>query len=153
MTYSKNREQVIYLKVAFIRGSWCRMDAQEPNSEPSHEMKVESGMGEPHRAWPIGARTAHVNGGMGRDPAQYPGHPLLSTTIYRHLLLGFPGSSDSKESACNPGDPGLISELGRSPGEGHGYPLQYSCLENSMDIGAWQATIHGVPKSWTQLSD
>ena len=52
-------------------------------------------------------------------------------------LLGFPGGSDSKASACNAGDLGLIPGLGRSPGEGNGNPLQYSCLENSMDEGAW----------------
>ena len=64
--------------------------------------------------------------------------------------MGFPGGSESKESACNAGDLGLISGLGRSPGEGNGYPLQYSCLENSMDKGAWWVTVHGVPeKSWT----
>ena len=51
------------------------------------------------------------------------------------------------------GDPGSIPELGRSPGEGHGYPLQFSCLENSMDRGAWRATVHGATKSWTRLSD
>ena len=50
-------------------------------------------------------------------------------------------------------DPGLIPGLGRSPGGGHGNPLQYSCLENPMDSGAWQATVHGVSKSWTRLSD
>ena len=50
---------------------------------------------------------------------------------------GFPGGSDSKASACNAGDPGSIPGLGRSPGEGNGNPLQYSCLENSMDGGAW----------------
>ena len=52
--------------------------------------------------------------------------------------------SDGKEPACNVGDPGLISGLGRSPGEISGNPLQYSCLKNSMDRGAWQATKHGV---------
>ena len=52
--------------------------------------------------------------------------------------MGFPGGSDGKESACNVGDLGLIPGLGRSPGEGHGYLLQYSCLENPMDRGAWQ---------------
>ena len=67
-------------------------------------------------------------------------------------MEGFPGGSDGKESACNVGDLGLISGLGRSPGEGNGYPLQYSCLENSMDRGPWWATVHGVTKSWTQLS-
>ena len=62
---------------------------------------------------------------------------------------GFPGGLDGKESACNAEDPGLIPRLGRSPGEGNGYPLQYSCLENSMDGEAWWATIHGVSKSQT----
>ena len=62
---------------------------------------------------------------------------------------GFPGDSDGKESACNVGDPGSIPGLGRSPGEGSDNPLQYSCLENSMDRGAWQATVHGVTKSRT----
>ena len=56
-----------------------------------------------------------------------------------------PDVSDSKESACSGGDPGSIPGSGRSPGEENGYPLQYSCLENSMDRGAWQATVPGVP--------
>ena len=68
------------------------------------------------------------------------------------LYMGFPDGSDGKESACNVGDPGLIPWLGRSPGEGNGYLLQYSCLENSMDRGAWKATVHGVAKSLTRLS-
>ena len=59
---------------------------------------------------------------------------------------GFPYSSVGKESACNAGDPGLIPGLERSPGEGNGNPSQYSCLENSMDRGAWQAIVHEVPK-------
>ena len=67
--------------------------------------------------------------------------------------LGFPGSSAVKVSACNAGDLGLIPGLGRSPGEGNGNPLQYSCLENPMDGGAWWATVHRVAKSWTRLSD
>ena len=57
---------------------------------------------------------------------------------------GLPGCSDSKESACNAGDAGSIPGLGRSPGEGNVNPLQYFCLENSMDRGAWQATVHRV---------
>ena len=60
--------------------------------------------------------------------------------------LGFTGSSDCKESACNAGDPGLIPGWGRSPGEGNGNPLQYSCPENSMDREAWQATVQGLPR-------
>ena len=66
---------------------------------------------------------------------------------------GFPGSSDDKESALSAADLGSVLELGRSPGEGHGTPLQYSCLENPMDRGAWWATVHGVTKRQTQLSN
>ena len=65
------------------------------------------------------------------------------------ILLGLLGGPDSKESVCSIGDPGSVPELGRSPGDGKGNPLQYSCLENSMDRGAWRATVHGVSKSWT----
>ena len=68
-------------------------------------------------------------------------------------ILGFPGGSDGKQSACNAGDLGSIPRWGRSPGEGNGYPLQYSCLENSMDRGAWWAIVHGVAKSWTRLNE
>ena len=66
---------------------------------------------------------------------------------------GFPGGSDGKESACNLGDPGVIPGLERSPGEANGNPLQYSCLENSMNRGACWATAHDVAKSQTWLSD
>ena len=65
----------------------------------------------------------------------------------------FPGGSDGKASACNAGDLGSIAGSGRSPGEVNGNPLQYSCLENSMDGEAWWAIVHGVAKSWTRLSD
>ena len=64
-----------------------------------------------------------------------------------------PGGSDGKEFACNVGDAGSIPGLGRSPGEGNGNPLQYSCLENSMDRGAWQATVRGITMSQTGLSN
>ena len=67
--------------------------------------------------------------------------------------MGFPGDSGGKESACNSGDLDLIPGLGRSLGEGNGYPLQYFCLENSMDRGAWKVTVHGVAKSHTRLSN
>ena len=66
--------------------------------------------------------------------------------------MGFPGGSDGKESACNAGDTGLIPGSGISPGEGNGNPLQYSCLENSMDRGSWWATVPGVAKSQTRMS-
>ena len=62
------------------------------------------------------------------------------------LFLGFPGGSDGKESACKVGDLSFFPWVGTIPGEGKGYPLQYSCLENFM---AWRATVHGVTKSWT----
>ena len=86
--------------------------------------------------------------------------PTCVRPCYRHKGLrgqlqdfwGFPGSSDGKVSACNAGDLGSIPGLGRSPGEGHGNPLQYSCLENPMDRGAWWATVHRVAKSQTRLS-
>ena len=67
-------------------------------------------------------------------------------------IQGFPGGSNSKESTCYAGDLGSIPGLGRYPREGNHYPLQYSGLGNSMDRGTWQATVHGVTKSWTQLS-
>ena len=70
-----------------------------------------------------------------------------------NIPYGLPGGSDSKESVCNAGDLGSIPGLGRYPREGNNYPLQYSGLENSMDRGVWQATVHGVAKSQTWLSD
>ena len=73
-----------------------------------------------------------------------------------HLLLGhegFPGGLDGKESACSAGDLASIPGSGRSPGEGNSNPLQYSCLENPIDGKAWKATVHGVAKSPTQLSN
>ena len=69
------------------------------------------------------------------------------------MFLGFPGSSDGKESTCNEGNLGSIPGLGRSPGEGNGCPLQYSGLENCIDRGGLQARIHGVAKNQTRLSD
>ena len=71
--------------------------------------------------------------------------------IYLGKLMGFPGGSEVKASACNAGDLGSIPVLGRSPGERNGNPLQYSCLENPMDGEAWWATVHGVAKSRTRL--
>ena len=77
--------------------------------------------------------------------------------VLKNLFTGqqqdFPSGSEAKTSACNAGDPGSIPGLGRAPGEGNGNPLQYSCLENPMDGGAWWAIVHGVAKSRTQLTD
>ena len=82
---------------------------------------------------------------------------LLLSLCRLFLSVHIKGASlvaqDGKESACNARDLGLIPESGRFPGEGNGYPLQYSCLENSMERRAWWATFHGVAKSQTQLSD
>ena len=66
-----------------------------------------------------------------------------------HLKWGFPGGSDGKDSSCRVGDPSSLRGSGKSLGEGNGYPLQYSCLANSMHKEAWQATVHGVAKSQT----
>ena len=81
--------------------------------------------------------------------------PVQNTSVIPRLKRpwGFPAGSESRESACNVEDQGAIPVLERFPGEGNGYPLQYPCLENFTDRGAWLATVHRVTKSWTQLSD
>ena len=79
---------------------------------------------------------------------------FLGMILLPQTRLGnWTGGSDGKESACNEGDPSSNPGLGRSPGEGKGYPLQYSYQENSMDRGAWRATVHRVAKSQTRLSN
>ena len=83
-------------------------------------------------------------------------YPILFFYIPVPHCLGVPVwlfGSDSRESICNAVDPGLIPWSGRSPGEGNGYALQYPCLENSVDRRAWWATVHGLAKSQTQLSN
>ena len=74
-------------------------------------------------------------------------------SIIQTIVKLFPGGSDGKASVYNVGDLGSIPGSGRSPGEGNGHPLQYYCLENPMDRGAWWATVHGVAKSRTRLSN
>ena len=69
------------------------------------------------------------------------------------MTEGFPGVSDGKASTCNAGDLGSVLRWGRSPGEGNGYPFQYSCLEKPLDRGTWQATVRRFTKSQTQLND
>ena len=79
-------------------------------------------------------------------------HPFINNIEILGIVAFFwcsPGGSEVKASACSAGDPGLIPESGRSPGEGNGNPLQYSCLEKPMDREAWWATVRGVAKSWT----
>ena len=104
-----------------------------------------------------GSWGAMLEGLGGREILGAPREPIFnsSSTVYiaLTLYLGFPGGSDSKESAWNVGDMGLIPGLGRSPEERNANPLQCSCLENSMDRGAWWTTVHEVTKSGTLLSD
>ena len=97
----------------------------------------------------------HVDAGSSPDMETFP-YSLQKAVIWvesfrtqSSLRMDFPSGSDSEVSAYNAGSPGLIPGLGRCPGEGNGNPLQYSCLENSMDGGAWWATVHGITKSWT----
>ena len=78
---------------------------------------------------------------------------MCFSKTYIYAYICFPGGSEVKASASNAGDPGSIPGSGRSPGEGNGNPLQYSCLENPMDRGTWWAAVHGVTKSRTRLSD
>ena len=93
-------------------------------------------------------------GGEGRrefDPSVTPVSSLANG--HGSLVSYFPGGSNSKESACDAGDQGLNPGFASSSGEGNGNPLQYSCLENSMDTEAWWATVRGVAESWTHTSD
>ena len=76
----------------------------------------------------------------------------LHSILINYLILGFPGGSDCKESACNGGDQGPSPGSGRSPGEGNGNPLQYSCLENSTGRGAWWATVCGIAEVTISVS-
>ena len=79
-------------------------------------------------------------------------HMYIYIYTHKHIyiyMIGFPGDSNDKESACNVGDPGSIPESRRSPGEGTGYLFLYCCPENSMDGGTWETTVHGVAKSQT----
>ena len=83
----------------------------------------------------------------------YPGVKIILHNLVLFFRSKCGNGSEGKEAVCDVGDPGSIPGLGRSPGEGNGNPLQYSCLEIPMDRGAWQATVHGVAKSRTRLSD
>ena len=94
----------------------------------------------------LSSLSEHCGGGEGGGSAQH-----LNKEEF--LPPYSPCSSVGTESTCSEGNPGSIPGLGRSPGGGHGNPLQYSCLENAMDRGAWWVTVRGVAKSWTRLSD
>ena len=90
---------------------------------------------------------------FGIAPESRSGHGTVAIFLVVLLVRGFPGGSDGKESACNARDTGSIPCSGGSSEEGSGNPLQYSCLEKPTDTGAWQATVHGVAKSWTGWSN
>ena len=87
------------------------------------------------------------------EPSPWPRCCIKCISTHPHSSLDFPGGSDGKASAYTVGDLGLIPGSGRSLGEGNSTPLQYSCLENPMDGGAWWASVHGVTESQTRLSD
>ena len=91
--------------------------------------------------------TEHTHPLTLKFPGIFADELVLGGCNYLGFLYSFPGGSDGKESACNVGDLGLIPWLGRSPGEGNGNPLQYSCLKSLMDGGAWQATVRVVAES------
>ena len=107
-----------------------------------------------HRA----LQNAEVNTRRNEQTPIFHHKPCHIVQFFMHImctLMGFPSGSDAKESAYNAGDLGSIPGLGRSPGEGNGYPPQYSCLENPMDRGAWRATVHRVARvgyNWSSLA-
>ena len=103
----------------------------------------------PPGPWWMGIRQSALNG-VGMHGVYRLGEEDFRAG--RLHMLGFHGGSDGKESPCDEGDPGSIPGSGRSPEEGNGNPLQYSCLGNSVDGEAWWATVHGVSKSRTRLS-
>ena len=149
------REGIGYL----LQLSWASLMAQDGKesacnvedlgSIPGWEDPLENGMATNSSILAYRIRWTEEPGRL-----QSMGSQRVGCDFHFHWLhMGFLGGSNGKESACNGGDPGLISGSGRSPGGGYGYPLQYSCLENFTDRRAWWATVHGVTKSWTQLSD
>ena len=104
-----------------------------------------------HRDFP-GSSAGKESACNAGDPSFHPWVrkiPWRRDRLRTSVFLGFPGVSDNKESSCTSRDLSLIPGLGRTPGEGNGHTCQFSCLESSMDRGAWLATVHGVAKSQT----
>ena len=130
------------LSLAAAGAAWCKPYLAKPRGHHLHVLlpsSAETQLG----VW----SWVYREEGWGSNPY------CLFIFIKVWLIWGFPCNLVSKESACNAGDPGLIPGSGRSPGEGNGYPLQCSCLENSMDRGALWATVHGITESQTRLRD
>ena len=120
---------------------WIGLSFPSPEDLPDPRIKLESPALLTSPAWQADAFLTEL-----------PGMPIPIIYLYityLYYILGFPGGSHGKESACNVGDPGSIPGSRRSHGEGNGYPLQNSCLKNHKDKGAWWATVHGVGKSQT----
>ena len=135
------------LPVTRVSGKWSQWDSEQDWGGVD--------------CWEVKSR---AEGGEGGGRLWKEGLSLIPATLSRNNIQkggkdcdlrswGFPGGSGIKESACSVGDLGLIPGSGRSLAEGNSYPLQYSCLENPKDRGAWRATIHGITKNWTQLSN
>ena len=130
-------ERPYYYKLSFPKIN------RKPNNSKTEERKGHTGPWGQPRGEELPCRLLSCPGG-----SQHRMFKILCFLI----LKSFPGGSDGKKSACSAGDLGLIARSRRSPGEGNGNPLYYSCLENSLDRGAWWAIYHGVTKSQTQLS-
>ena len=129
-------------------GKESTCDAGDLGSNPGSGRSPGGGHGNP-------IQYSHLENSMDEEThgVQSIGSQGLRHASAEPLWLGFAGGSDRKESTCNAEDPGLILGPRRSPGEGNDNLLQYSCLENPMDRGAWQAIVHGVAKSWTWLTN
>ena len=139
--------------MGFLGGSDSKESAyngRDLGSVPGLGRSLEEGKGYPLQYSGLENSMAYVVHGVIKSQTLSDFHFHFSLSQYQ---MGFPGGSDGKESACNAGNPGLILGSGRCPGEVNGHPLHYSCLENPKDKGAWWAIVHGVAKSWTQLSD
>ena len=112
-----------------------------PEKDSTSEISLQHGSGRMEHLWPKGRSRRHSI----HDKSGY-------LWFVHSMEQGFSNGSDGQESPCSAGDLGSIPRSGRSPGEGNGKPLQYSCLGNPMDRAAWRATVHRVTKSWTRLS-
>ena len=135
-----------------LAGKDSACNTEDPSSIPGLGSSPGEGIGYPFQySWAsLVAQMVKNLPAMQETPVRFLGweDPWRRVSLPTPVFLGFPGNSAGKESVCNARDLGSIPGLGKSPGEGKGYPLQYSGLENSMD-----GIVHGVANSWTRLSD
>ena len=136
---------MLILTVGSLMRVYCTCP-QNPGCHVSCQLTLCSSAGKKKKNPPTSCRRPRFNSWIRKIPWKGDGLPTP-------VFLGFPRGSDGKESICNARDLGSIPGLGRSPGRGHGNPVQSSCLENPMDRGAWWATVHGVTNSHTQRTD